>query len=254
MMIFYKGLFIFLISSLFFLGLVENKKIYANEKSDTPLVVDDFIEMRTGPGKEFPIFYVAREGENLELLFKRTEWVKVKIQQRSIEGWIFVEDLMRLANENEKRLEIKKIDKIAEKGIREAGISNGDFEGAGSLGIYANYFFTDQLSIEGFASQTLGKFSEAQLLGVEILHQSIDIFSAQSYFLIGTGILKVSPKVTLIAEEDRSDEFAKVGFGIRIPLDKRFYIRAEYNFFDVMTSRESNETIEEWKLGLSVFF
>ena len=44
-------------------------------------VTDPFIEMHTGPGRGYPVFYVAGEGEQIKILKRRTDWFKVELQR-----------------------------------------------------------------------------------------------------------------------------------------------------------------------------
>ncbi len=47
----------------------------------TPEVVidDPYIDLHTGPGRGYPIFFVAERGEQIALLKRRTEWFKVRV-------------------------------------------------------------------------------------------------------------------------------------------------------------------------------
>ena len=74
------------------------------------------------------------------------------------------------------------------------------------------------------------------------------------FFTLGTGVLHIQPKATLVQVEDRTDQQAHVGFGLRTHLGRRFMLRAEYKSYVVFTSRDENEEVEEWKAGFAVFF
>ena len=54
-------------------------------------VTDPFIEMHTGPGRGYPVFYVAGEGEQIKRLKRRTDWFKVELKrgEHTIKrGWV----------------------------------------------------------------------------------------------------------------------------------------------------------------------
>src|SRR5688572_33435440 len=62
------------------------------------VVVDDpYIEMHTGPGRGYPIFYVGERGEPIELLKRRTEWFKIRTE-RGKEGWVHQTQLQTTLN------------------------------------------------------------------------------------------------------------------------------------------------------------
>ena len=56
------------------------------------VVSDPYIELHTGPGRGYPIFYVAGQGDEITLLKERTEWYKVRTP-RGKEGWVNVSQL-----------------------------------------------------------------------------------------------------------------------------------------------------------------
>ena len=49
-------------------------------------------------------------------------------------------------------------------------------------------------------------------------------------------------------------EVALVGGGFRAYVTRRFVLRAEYKSYVVLTSRDENEEVEEWKVGFGFFF
>jgi hypothetical protein len=71
---------------------------------------------------------------------------------------------------------------------------------------------------------------------------------------IGAGLIHTSPHATLVSTQDRNDEFAYVGVGIRGYLTRRFSARLEYRSNVIFTNRDENEEISEWKLGFAFFF
>ncbi len=57
-------------------------------KSNVELVVEEpFIELRTGPGRGYPVFYVVEQGAAITVTRRRTEWFEV-ISPRGQEGWV----------------------------------------------------------------------------------------------------------------------------------------------------------------------
>ena len=74
------------------------------------------------------------------------------------------------------------------------------------------------------------------------------------FLTLGTGIIWIKPKSTLVLPDDRKDQTAYAGAGVRFYLTRRFFVRGEYRHHMVFTSRNENEEINEWKLGLAFFF
>lgn len=66
------------------------------QAEDEPLpmvrVQDAYIEMHTGMGREYPVFYVAKRGEWVQVVVHRTQWFKVRTR-RLKEGWVHESEL-----------------------------------------------------------------------------------------------------------------------------------------------------------------
>ena len=73
-------------------------------------------------------------------------------------------------------------------------------------------------------------------------------------FGIGVGVMETLPRATLVQTIDRTDNLTFVTSGLKFYLTRRFLLRLEYRKFVVLTDRNENEDVEEWKLGFSIFF
>ncbi|RPI63204.1 MAG: SH3 domain-containing protein, partial [Lysobacterales bacterium] len=60
-------------------------------------IADPFIELHTGPGGGYPVFFVAERGEEIALIRRRTEWFLVRVA-RGQEGWVHFEQLATTLN------------------------------------------------------------------------------------------------------------------------------------------------------------
>ena len=70
------------LSQAFTTGLAE-----AAEEYRTVSVADPYLEIRTGPGRGYPKFYVVDRGETVEILKRKTDWFKVRAANGK-EGWV----------------------------------------------------------------------------------------------------------------------------------------------------------------------
>ena len=217
-------------------------------------IADPFIELRTGPGKGYPIFFVAERGEHIAVLKRRTEWFKVQVA-RGQEGWVHFEQLTTTLELDGEPFDVPALgfnDYAARRW--EVGALYGDFGGANVIAAYGSRSFTPNLSGELWISQALGRFSDSTLATVNIVHLMYPDWRASPYFTLGAGVINTDPKATLVATTDRTDSLAQVGAGVRMYLTRRFVFRAEYKAHVVFTSRNDNEEVSEWKAGFSFFF
>ncbi|MFA0809784.1 SH3 domain-containing protein [Microbulbifer epialgicus] len=212
-----------------------------------------FINIYRGPGRGYPIFHVAEYGEKIWLLKRRTDWVKV-LAPRNKTGWVRVEDLQEIYGEAGELVRVPLPDfRDVDAGYFYLGFSYGDFAGANSMGATLAYQFTANLSAELRATQAVGEFSDSQIYQMALVHQPFPHWRLSPYFLLGAGLNITAPNATIIATEDRQDTVMLAGLGLKTYLSRRFAIKAEYANHYLLTSRENNQEIVEWKLGFDVY-
>jgi uncharacterized protein YgiM (DUF1202 family) len=217
-------------------------------------IADPFIELHTGPGRGYPVFFVAERGEQITLVKRRTDWFKVQVA-RGQEGWVHFEQLATTLDLDGDVFDLPALG-FGDYSARrwEVGALYGDFGGANVIAAYGSRSFTPNLSGELWISQALGRFSDSTIATVNIVHLMYPDWRASPYFTLGAGVINTEPKATLVATSDRTDSLAQVGAGVRMYLTRRFVFRAEYKAHVVFTSRDDNEEVREWKAGFSFFF
>lgn len=217
-------------------------------------VVEPFIEWRSGPAEGFPIFHVSEKGEWLNLLIRKTDWMKVS-DAKGHEGWIRVSDLLKTFDASGGLVSIvePKFDDFSTRRW-ETGLLHGEFDSAAVNAGYVGYWMTTHLSLELWASQVLGDSSEILMANVNLLHQPFPSWRFSPFFTIGAGQIFINPKATQAQAENQSEDTIHAGFGARYYIDDRYFIRMEVKDYKVFTNRETNEEATEWKIGLSVFF
>ena len=136
----------------------------------------------------------------------------------------------------------------------EVGFQYGDFGGANVISGYGGFGLTQNLQIELWAGQALGRFSDSTMFSANITHLMFPDRRLTPLFTLGAGSISTSPKATLVAAIDRRDSMAHAGLGLRAYLTRRLILRADYKAYVVFTSRDDNEEIREWKAGFSFFF
>ena len=225
--------------------------------SDAPVystVVEPYIELHSQPGRSYPVFYIAERGENIELLKQRTDWIKVR-NKRGIEGWVHIDEVGRTVTENGTALGIASpdLESFANRNW-EFGFMLGDFDSTDAISAYAGWQFTRNLSVEVAATENFGSFSDGTMVTASIVHQLFPQWRYSPFLTIGGGIRETRPRSTLVGTENRVDNVASVGGGMRIHLTRRLILRLQYKHYVVMTDRDDDEEVDEWKIGISAFY
>ncbi len=213
-----------------------------------------YIELHTGPGRGYPIFYVAERGEWIEILLRKTDWFKVRTA-RGKQGWVTRTQIGQTQLAADQPLRLADADRDDYNRRRwELGVLGGRFGGANIITAYGGYAFTRTLATELSLSQVLGTFSDSQMLNVNLVAQPFPEWRVSPFFALGSGVIRTDPQVTLVQSQSRTDGTTHVGVGVRTYLARRLLLRAEYNNYVIYQNRDSNQGINEWKIGCTVFF
>lgn len=217
-------------------------------------VTEPYLELHLGPGRGYPVVQVIPRGEAFDVLFRRTEWFKVR-SRRGVEGWAYQGDMTRTQLADGSPFRFSLGDREGFTSHRwEAGAFAGDYAGATLISAYLSRAFNEQLAIELTASQFLGTASNGYAVDLGLAHVFRPEWRLSPFVTLGTGLVHIEPKGTLVRPEDRTDQTAYAGAGLRYYVTRRFFLRAEYRSHMVFTSRNDNEEIDEWKIGLAFFY
>jgi len=226
----------------------------ADAKYQPEVVVSDpYIDLHTGPGRGYPIFYVAAQGDRITILKAQTEWYKVRTP-RGKEGWVNVSQMSSTLDLDGQVIDFPQYG-LEEFGKRRwtFGFGAGDFGGARILSATGAFALTSNISFELVGSQVLGDYSDGYMGTASIVMSPFPEWRVSPFFEIGSGMINVNPQTTVVQSQDRTDEIAHAGIGADVYLSKRFMFRAEYKRHTVLTSRDDNEEIDEWIAGFSFF-
>lgn len=217
-------------------------------------ISEPYLELHEGPGRGYAVTQVVARGDSVDVLYRRTEWFRVRTE-RGVEGWAHQRDLAKAQWADGSAFTVELGDRAGFASHRwEMGVQAGDYGGATLLSAYVSRALNDQLAIEFTASQFLGNASNGWFLDLGLAHVLRPEWVVSPFFTIGTGVIRIEPKGTLVQPDDRTNQTAYVGAGLRYYLTRRFFVRGEYRSHMVFTEQNENEEIDEWKLGLAFFF
>jgi hypothetical protein len=217
-------------------------------------VTAPYLELHTGPGRGYPVFHVVPRDGAIDVVKRRTDWFKVRTE-RGIEGWAAQRDMLQTVTADGSKFTFSLGDRAGFTSHRgEMGFSTGDYSGATLISAYGAYSFNPILSAELSVGQFLGNAANGTVADIGLTHTFLPEWRISPFAMLGTGILNIEPKGTLVSPVDRTDQTAYVGGGVRFYLTRRFFLRAEYKNHVVFTSRDDNDKVNEWKLGFAFFF
>jgi hypothetical protein len=217
-------------------------------------VAEPYLELHTGPGRGYPVFNVVPRDESVDVLFRRTDWFKVRTEH-GVEGWASQADMVKMVLADGSPFKYELGDRGGFSSHRyEAGVFAGAYGGANLVSAYGSISLNPQMAVEAAAGQFLGRFSNGETADLGFAH----VISADTRWspllLLGVGIVHTEPKATLVTPSNRTEQTAYVGGGIRYYVTRRFFMRAEFKAHYIFTKRNQNEEADEWKLGFAFFF
>jgi hypothetical protein len=217
-------------------------------------VVDAYLELRTGPGRGYPVFHVLDRGERVEILKRRTGWYKLRAADGRT-GWVSGEQLTHTLVEGgaQRLFDGGSIDDFLRRRL-EVGFSGGVFEGDPLLTMRLGYRATENLAAELGVSRASGDFSNTTLYAVNLVSYPFPDWRIGPFFTIGAGILENRPKVTLVGARDTRADTASVGLGVSAYVTRRFVFRAEYRGHIALIGDDRTDYYKEWSAGFAVFF
>ena len=217
-------------------------------------VVEPYLNLRTGPGRGYPVTQVVANGESFDVLFRRTDYFWVRTD-KGVEGWAYVQDILTTQLADGSLFTIDLGDRQGFQTHRwEMGIMAGAFDGANYVSGFGAFSVTDNLKLEVAASQYIGIQRSGLLLDVGLSHVFAPEWRLSPYITMGGGLFKIDKDARRPNLTDRSDQSAYIGLGARYYLTRRFFLRGEYKERVIITNRNANEEIREWKAGLAFFF
>ena len=248
-----KAMFGFVLLSLVIANDAFALKIFGKKKFDV-VIQHPYIDVRSGPGRGYPIFHAVEKGDVITLKKRRTDWYKIETKKGVI-GWVSRDKLNGSLTVDGELLSFDKPgwDEYINRKW-EIGVLMGEFGGEDSYSVFAGYRWTPNISTELKYSDIFSNEGNATLYSLNIVHQPFTEWKLSPFFTLGTGELNVSPNTVLIQTTNDTANVMTVGGGFVYYLSRRLLLRAEYNDHTVLESTDNNEEVYEWKAGFSVFF
>jgi hypothetical protein len=217
-------------------------------------ITDPYIELHTGPGRGYPIFFVAAREEWIEILLRHTDWFRVRTAGGK-EGWVNRSQLETTLTEagGKKTFRDVMLDDYLRRRV-ELGASWGHFKGEPMLKVWTSYKLTDTLAVEGTIGQVQGVFSGTDFWHVNLHSEPWSDRRLSPFFGIGMGKFKNIPNASLVGAITTDAKLSNAVIGARYHLTDRFVIRVDYSIYTAFVADTRSAEYRAITAGLSFFF
>lgn len=217
-------------------------------------VVEPFLELRTGAGRLFPVFYVVERDNWIEIHRRRTGWFKVRTSEGK-EGWVSraeIEKTLTSTGEN-KQVYDTLLENYLQKRA-EIGVVSGQLEGVSLIGAFGTWKLSDIYSSDVSFSQASALFSTTRLTNINLMAHPFTGWRVSPFFSIGLGKLRQSQSRSQIGISTVDVWTANTVLGVRSYVTRNFVFRGYTRYTNTFVDDVRTTRYSEWALGLSFFF
>jgi uncharacterized protein YgiM (DUF1202 family) len=222
--------------------------------SERLTVADPFLEMRTGPGRGYPVFFVVARGQAVVVELRHTDWYKVRAEAGQI-GWVHrrqLESTLTVAGSSKTFRDIALDDYLARR--VQMGGAWGRFKSEPMLKLYASYKLADTLSVEGNFGQVQGVFSGTNFWHLSLHSEPWSDQRLSPFFGVGLGKFQNFPNQSLVGATPTDAKLAHAIVGARYYLSERFVLRADWAIYTAFVSDQRSTEYRAVTAGVSFFF
>ena len=217
-------------------------------------ITEAYIELRTGPGRGFPVFFVAGRDEWIEIELRHTDWYKVHTDGGKI-GWVNrqqLESTLTAAGGRKSFRDVLLDDYLTRR--VQLGAAWGHFKAEPMLKLWGSYRLSETLSVEGTLGQVQGVFSGTDFWHLNLLAEPWSDRRFSPFAGVGFGKFKNFPNQSLIGAQTTDAKLANGVIGVRYHLSDRFVVRADYSLYTAFVADTHSAEYRAFTLGVSFFF
>ncbi len=217
-------------------------------------ITDPYIELHTGPGRGFPVFFVAPRAQWISIEMRHTDWFKVRTDDGKI-GWVSraqLETTLTAGGANKSFRDVLLDDYLSRR--LQLGAAWGKFKSEPMLKLWSSYRLSETLSIEGTLGQVQGVFSGTDFWHIDLVAEPWSDRRISPFFAVGVGKFKNFPNLSLVGAQTTDAKLANASLGVRYYLTDRFVLRADYSLYTAFVADTHSTEYRAFTAGLSFFF
>jgi uncharacterized protein YgiM (DUF1202 family) len=226
----------------------------AGKRSEPLRVADPFLELHTGPGRGYPVFYVVERGGWVLVELRRTDWFQVRAAGGQI-GWVPRKQLEATltAAGQVKSLRDTIVDDYLARRV-EFGGAYGQFKKEPLLKLWLQYRLADTVGVELSGGQVQGVFSGTDFWALSVTGEPWSDRRLSPFVSVGIGGFRNIPNASLVNADATNARLAHGTLGLRWYIGERFVARLDATLYTAMVSDSRSIEYRAFTAGLAFFF
>ena len=225
--------------------------------SERVQVADPFIELRTGPGRGYPVFHVEERLAWITIELRRTDWFRVRTEsaQGGRVGWVHRSQLEHTLTEAGSRKSFRDI--VVDDYLRrrvEMGAAWGRFRSEPMLKLWGMARTADTLGVELAAGQVQGTFSGSDFWHVALVSEPWSDRRLSPFLSFGVGRFRNIPNPSLVGAATTHANLGHAGVGLRWHVTERFVARLDWSIYATFVSDQRSLEYRAVTAGVAFFF
>jgi uncharacterized protein YgiM (DUF1202 family) len=217
-------------------------------------VAEPYLELRTGPGRGYPVFFVVEKAQSVVVELRRTDWYRVRAEGGQV-GWVQrsqLESTLTAAG-SAKTFRDLLLDDYLKRRVEFSG-GWGRFKGEPMLRLGLQARLADTLGAELTVGQVQGLFSGTDFWHVSLVSEPWSDRRFSPYFAVGLGQFRNIPNSSLVDATITDAKLAHASLGVRWHLSERFTARLDWTLYTAFVADTRSTEYRSVTAGLGFYF
>ena len=233
-------------------GFITAPRVPAAAEHVEIFVTAPYLDVRSGPGRGYPVFYAFERGDSVHVLRQRTDWILVRGQ--GVEGWAATEDLAGSRDKDGAAVV------FAAPGLTDyrqrrfvLALVGGGVDGETAFGLRADWRIVPMLTAELGFTHIPGTFSSTRQFDLNAVFSPFSRARIEPVLTAGVGYFENVARPTLVDGETSDDRSTSFGVGVRAYLSRNLMLRGDIRRHTIHFD-DDRRRFNEYTVGLGIFF
>lgn len=221
-------------------------------------VMDPFAEVRTGPGRGYPVIHTVEQGERIELVKQRPGWYQVQTGSGH-SGWTSSKEISRTIQATGEPADLPEVgygDYINRRwwtGFSSGKFLTGDFDSFDIITLVGGYRFNKWISAGFEHGRSYGTDTTGRQYGGIFTIEPFTAWRLSPVLSVGAGRLALDNQPRQVSFNAEDANYYLVGFGASYYIGRQFVVKTEGRYYRAEAD-ENSDNMFSLDFGFITFF